>query len=465
MSTSTSSSPLQVPPALRGFKRNQVTTAQIDDFENGTANHLRHGSPAFSADYRKLLEDRRKRPVAKDRSTILDAIQNNQVIVVTSPTGSGKTTEIPQLAMFNELESCKLVACTQPRRLAATSVAGFVAKQRDVPVGMEVGYKVRFDYKINTRQTRLLYMTDGMLFQELKLDAVLSRYGCIIIDEAHERTLATDCLFPFLRQALKRRADLKLIIMSATIELMKFRKYFAQSDGSPAPFLEIGGLSYPVSVHYVETAATVTNFIEEAVSTAAMIHKTKSPGDILIFLTGEDEIYQAASHLRAMFQHNLKVVPVYSTMSEEEQKAVFMTVEKDVRKVVIGTNIAETSLTIDGIAYVIDSGLVKQLTWNPRLGGESLRTQSISQASAVQRAGRAGRTAAGQCWRLYTVKFFDTRMIRSTIPEIKRCDLAPMILGIMVLGFDSIKDIWEFEFLDPPDTEQFLRAVQDLAWM
>lgn len=451
---------------MRYFRRDLVTIGQIDAFENGASNHLRQGSPAFTTDFRKFLDDRRNLPVAKDRPKILAAIQKHQVIVVSGPTGSGKTTEVPQLAMFNELESCKLVAGTQPRRLAATSVAEFVAKQRDVPVGQEVGYKVRFNNKTTNSKTRLLYMTDGMLVQELKSDALLSKYGCIIIDEAHERSLATDTLFPFLRRALKQRADLKLVIMSATIEAMKFRQYFAQPDGNPAPHLEIGGFSYPVMVYPVETVATITDLSDAVVKTVAMIHTTRAPGDVLVFLEGENEISSVAGQLRAWFPKELNVTPVYSTLSEEEQNKVFETAEKGVRKVVLATNIAETSLTIDGITHVVDTGLVKLLRWNPRFAGESLDTQSISQAAAVQRQGRAGRTAAGECWRLYTVRNYREFMIRSTVPEIKRIDMAPTVLNIMTtMGFKSIKDIWEFDFVDRPDPEQFIRAFEDLRWM
>lgn len=450
---------------MRDFKRNKVTVAQIDDFENGTANHLRAGSPAFTADFRRLLDGRRKRLVAKDRENILCAIQEHQVVVVTSPTGSGKTTEIPQLVMFNELESCKLVACTQPRRLAARSVAEFVAKQRDVSLGEEVGYKVRFDNKTTRNKTRLLYMTDGMLVQELKLDAALSKYGCIIIDEAHERSLATDTLLPFLKRALKNNADLKVVVMSATIEAMKFRQYFAQPDGSPAPFLEIGGFSYPVVNYNLETVGTDSSFIDDAVDTVVMIHSTKGPGDILVFLPGVDEISTAASELQARVPEGLQIIPVHSTLSEEEQKKVFGTTLDGIRKVALATNIAETSLTIDGIKYVIDTGLVKQPTWNPRFGGESLKTQCISRASAVQRSGRGGRTQAGECWRLYTVRHFQESMVMSTIPQIKRSDLAPLVLTIMTMGCSSVKDVLEFDFLDKPDPEQFMRAFEDLFWM
>lgn len=456
---------LRIPPALTHFKRDKVTVAQIDKFEAGHFNYLRQPvpTPKFSDKFRSLLDARHKRPVAKDRGVILKAVQENQVVVVASPTGSGKTTEIPQLMMFNELSSCKLVACTQPRRLAAISVAEFVAAQRDVPVGEEVGYKVRFNNKTDGRKTRLLYMTDGMLLQELKSAPVLSNYGCIIIDEAHERTLATDILLPFLRAATKKRADLKIIIMSATIDAMKFRQYFAKPDGSLAPFYEVGGSSYPVKISYLATASKA--FIDDAAKTVASIHTTAGPGDILVFLPGEDEISSLGSLLRGMFPDNLVITPVFSTQSEDEQNGVFKVMKEGVRKVVLATNIAETSLTIDGIVHVVDSGLARQNSWNPRLGGEALILQSATRASAVQRTGRAGRTAPGECWRLYTAKHFSEGMVKSAVPDIKRSDLAPTVLNIMAMGFKTVKQVWDFDFLDRPYPEQFFRAFEDLSWM
>lgn len=283
---------------MRTFEHNQVSTAQIDAFENGTANHLSEDSPPFSPSFRKLLDDRRQRPVAKDRQKILDAYHNNQVLVVASPNGSGKTTEIPQLIMFDELASGRLVACTQPRRLAATSVAEFVAKQRDVPIGEEVGYKVRFDNKTKADRTRLLYMTDGMLLAELQSDKALSNYSCVIIDEAHERSPSTELLLTLLRNVLQKRNDLKLVIMSATIDAMKFRKFFARPDGRPAPLLDIGGFSYPVKIYNSKSIGSSLDFIDLAVQVASMIHTTRPKGgDILIFLPGEDEINTTAAKL------------------------------------------------------------------------------------------------------------------------------------------------------------------------
>ncbi|POS72501.1 pre-mRNA-splicing factor ATP-dependent RNA helicase prp43 [Diaporthe helianthi] len=454
-----------LPVLNSSFKRDRVTMAQINNFENAAMNGLRPDHRAFSAKFRELLAGRRGRPVAKDTAKILAALQGNQTIVVASPTGSGKTTEIPQLAMFNELGSKFLVACTQPRRLAATSVAEFVAKQRDVELGEEVGFKVRFNNKTVPHKTRLQYMTDGMLLQEIQTDPVLSKYGCIIIDEAHERSISTDLLLPLLRVALGKRKDLKLIIMSATIDARKFCRFFKAAGGQPAPYIEVGGASYPVEILYLDTSANNSDYVQSTAWTVAHYHRTHPlKGDILAFLPGEDDLREVSKLLVQCCPDGLEVIPIHSLLSDEQQQNVFKTVEGK-RKVVLATNIAETSLTIDGIACVIDCGKSKQTTFDPRMRAEKLLALPISRASAAQRAGRAGRTAPGKCYRLYTKSAFNQIMEASTIPEIKRSDLAEAVLKLMAMGYDSLRAVWDFEFVDQPDPEVLYAATQDLfAW-
>lgn len=447
------------------FQRDRVTMTQINNFEEAAINGLRRDRRPFSDRHRELLAGRRARPVARDTARILAALQANQTIVVASPTGSGKTTEIPQLAMFNELGTRFLVACTQPRRLAATSVAEFVAKQRDVELGEEVGYKVRFDNKTMPTKTRLQYMTDGMLLQEIQADHILSRYGCIIIDEAHERSLSTEVLLALLRDVLGQRRDLKLIIMSATIDAMKFRSFFKGPGGQPAPYLEIGGASYPVKIAWGQSAGNAEKYLEITAKAVSMLHRTKPiKGDILVFLPGEDEIGAVLKCLKNLHGNDMNVIPVYSLLADEQQQQVFKTVE-GVRKVVLATNIAETSLTIDGIVYVVDCGKSKQTAFQPRTRCELLTPLPISRASAMQRTGRAGRTGPGECYRVYTQSAWRDIMEDSTVPEIKRSDLTEMVLRLMAMGGRSVKDVWNFEFVDQPDPEVLIAAFEDLIAM
>jgi pre-mRNA-splicing factor ATP-dependent RNA helicase DHX15/PRP43 len=273
---------------MQSLKRNQTTAAQARELEDGDLNYLRVEPWFFSDRYWKLLESRRALPVSQIRQEFLDIYHEAQVMVISSDTGVGKSTQIPQFVLFDEWDSAKLVACTQPRRLAASSVARRVADELDVPLGEQVGYSVRFDDQTSAL-TRLKYMTDGLLLQHAKRDRDLLQYSCIIIDEAHERTLATDQLLFLLKQLLLRRKDLKVIIMSATLDAQKFQSYFN------ARVMHIPGRAHKVNIGYMQ--GTTSNYIESACQVAKHIHEEMDKGDILIFLAGEDEIERACKLL------------------------------------------------------------------------------------------------------------------------------------------------------------------------
>lgn len=320
-----------------------------------------------------------------------------------------------------------------------------------VSLGKQVGYSIRFEDMTDSRTTFLKYMTDGMLLREAMGDPELSRYSTIILDEVHERTLATDILMGLLKKLSRRRRDLKIIIMSATLDALKFQRYFSSDQDTPeglAPLLKVPGRTHPVEVFYTKEAEQ--DYVEAGLRTALMIHRTEPPGDILLFLTGEEEIEGACKKLKEEIDfllhadpHNvgpLACIPLYSTLSPQQQQKIFAPPPPPSRggppgrKVIVSTNVAETSLTIDGIVYVIDPGYSKQKVYNPRVRVESLLVSPISRASAQQRAGRAGRTRPGKCFRLYTEDVFMNDLEEQTHPEILRSNLANTVLELAKLG-------------------------------
>ncbi|PWA83024.1 RNA helicase family protein [Artemisia annua] len=431
-----------------------------------------NGRP-YSQGFHEILEKRKTLPVWHQKHEFLKALKENQTLILVGDTGSGKTTQIPQFVLEAvELESCDrtkkyMVGCTQPRRMAAMSVSRRVAEEMDVAIGEEVGYSIRFE-DVSSTKTVLKYLTDGMLLREAMTDPLLERYKVIILDEAHERTLATDVLFGLLKEVLKNRSDLKLVVMSATLEAEKFQGYF-----SGAPLMEVPGRLHPVDIFY--TQEPERDYLEAAIRTVVQIHLSEPPGDILVFLTGEEEIEDACRKITKEFGNMgdrpvgpVKVIPLYSTLPPAMQQKIFEPAPPPVteggppgRKIVISTNIAETSLTIDGIVYVIDPGFAKQKLYNPRVRVESLLVSPISKASANQRSGRAGRTQPGKCFRLYTETSYND-LEPQTRPEIERSNLTNTFLTLKKLGID---DLVHFDFMDPPAPETLMRALEELNYL
>eukprot|EP00978_Attheya_sp_CCMP212_P004713 scaffold10348_cov54-Attheya_sp.AAC.6 len=429
----------------------------------------------YSDRYQSILKTRLKLPVYQFKERLLTAVEENQIVVVEGETGSGKTTQIPQFlveAGYAE-QGQTMVACTQPRRVAATSIASRVADEMDVPLGQEVGYTIRFE-DMSNHSTVLKFVTDGMLLREAMGDPLLSRYSVIVLDEAHERTLATDVIMGLLMEILPKRkkgspnGELKVIVMSATLEAEKFQEYF-----HGAPLMKVPGRTFPVDIFYA--AKPERNYVEAAVRTALQIHQCEGPGDILIFLTGEQEIEQACEEIRGSAQDlgkdmpELVVYPLYGSLPPQQQKMIFNKAPEPRvpggppgRKVVVSTNIAETSLTIDGIVYVVDPGFSKQKVYNPRIRVESLLVSPISRASARQRAGRAGRTQPGKCFRLYTEQSFLEDLQETTYPEILRSKMSNVVLTLKKLGID---DLVHFDFMDPPAPETLMRALELLNYI
>ncbi|MCJ1484117.1 DEAH-box ATP-dependent RNA helicase prp43 [Schaereria dolodes] len=454
---------------LAKFPRHSTTAKMARTAEDGPNNPF-SGQP-LSKQYFDILKTRRDLPVHAQRDEFLRMYQNSQILVFVGETGSGKTTQIPQFVLYDDLPHIqrKLVACTQPRRVAAMSVAQRVANEMDVNLGDEVGYSIRFE-DVTSQKTILKYMTDGMLLREAMNDHNLQRYSTIILDEAHERTLATDILMGLLKEVAVRRPDLKIVIMSATLDAQKFQTYF-----NDAPLLAVPGRTHPVEIFY--TPQPERDYVEAALRTVLQIHATEPEGDILLFLTGEEEIEDACRKIslesdemiREADAGPMKVYPLYGTLPPAMQQRIFDPAPaphrsggRPGRKCIVSTNIAETSLTIDGIVYVVDPGFSKQKVYNPRIRVESLLVSPISKASAQQRAGRAGRTRPGKCFRLYTEGAFKKELIEQTYPEVLRSNLASTVLELKKLGID---DLVHFDFMDPPAPETMMRALEELNYL
>eukprot|EP00347_Sterkiella_histriomuscorum_P005269 403357241 len=420
----------------------------------------------FSPQYYKILEKRKELPAWEARHKVVELVKEYQVLVLQGETGSGKTTQVPQFLLLAGIAKGKIIACTQPRRVAAMSVAKRVSEEMDVTLGQEVGYTIRFEDR-SSQKTVLKYLTDGMLLREAMSDPMLSRYGAVILDEAHERTLSTDILFGLIKDVLTRRKDLKVVVMSATLNAERFQEYF---EG--APLLDVPGRMYPVEIFY--TPEPEKDYLIAAIRTVLQIHVTEDQGDILLFLTGEEEIEQSCREIRDECKKlgdevgDMLVVPLYSSLPPNQQQRIFDVAPPKNRrgipgrKCVVSTNVAETSLTIDGIVYVIDPGFAKQKMYNPRLRVESLLVSPISKASAKQRAGRAGRTRPGKCFRLYPERAFEKELKENTYPEILRSNLNSVVLTLLKLG---IKDIVHFDYMDPPAPETLMRALEELNYL
>ncbi|EAQ86671.1 hypothetical protein CHGG_07924 [Chaetomium globosum CBS 148.51] len=367
-------------------------------------------------------------PIAKHRKSLLYLIETSPVTIVVGQTGSGKSTQIPQfLERAGWCADGKIIGITQPRRVAATTVAIRVAEEFGCDVGKEVGYSIRFE-DATSETTRIKFLTDGLLIREALVDPLLSRYSVIMVDEAHERSISSDILLGLLKKIRKKRPDLRIIISSATLQAEEFRNFFSEpkeetpngkENGDNASIVSLEGRTYPIDILYLDSPAE--DYLDKAVSTVIDIHTNEPKGDILISKC---------------------------TCSRKRSE--------NFRKVIFSTNISEASVTIDGIVYVVDSGFVKLRAYDPKTGIESLTATPLSKASAAQRAGRAGRTKPGKCFRLYTEEAYQS-LPEANIPEIQRSNLAPFVLQLKALGIDNVL---RFDFLAPPPAELMVRGLE-----
>ena len=396
-------------------------------------------------------------PVSGRREELLAAIRDHQVVVVAGETGSGKTTQLPKLCLELGRGLEGMIAHTQPRRLAARTVAERIASELGTELGGAVGYAVRFTDR-SRPETRVRLLTDGLLVAEIQRDRLLRRYDTVIVDEAHERSLNIDFLLGHLARILPRRPDLKLIITSATIDPHRFARHF----GEDVPVVEVSGRTYPVEVRYrpVERPEEPDRDQTDAIGDAVEELLREPPGDILVFLSGEREIRDTADALAGRLRPDVELLPLYARLSTREQQRVFK--PSGARRVVLATNVAETSLTVPGIRYVVDPGFARISRYSARLKVQRLPIEPVSRASADQRKGRCGRVADGICIRLYTEEDFEERP-QFTDPEIQRTSLAAVILAMAAAGLGDVED---FPFLDPPDRRQVrdgVRLLQELA--
>ncbi|XP_068707056.1 probable ATP-dependent RNA helicase DHX35 [Montipora foliosa] len=409
---------------------------------------------------------RQRLPIFMHRTNILYLLEKYETVIIVGETGCGKSTQIPQYLHESGWTSEKWRICiTQPRRVAVVTVATRVAEERGAFVGDEVGYCIRFDDCYNPETTRVKFVTDGVLLRETMNDPLLSQYSVIMLDEAHERTLHTDIMIGLLKKIKKKRKDLRIIVSSATLDAEMFRDFFntnitSDRNKDTAAILSVKGRSYPVDIHY--TLSPVPDYLKTTVDTVMGIHKQESQGDILAFLTGQDEVESAVSLLieRARTlpkgSQYLKVLPMYSGLPHTEQMLVFKPPPHNTRKVVVATNIAEASITINGIVYVIDCGFVKIRAYSPKAGVESLVVVPVSQASAKQRAGRAGRVRSGKTYRLYTEQDF-LALKPAAVPEMQRCNMTAVLLQLKCLGIDNVL---RFNFPSRPPAQSMIRGLE-----
>ncbi|WFD08485.1 RNA helicase [Malassezia vespertilionis] len=407
-------------------------------------------------------------PVAKHRNALLYLVEQHGVVIVVGHTGSGKTTQIPQyLLEAGWAADGRQIVCTQPRRVAATSVAARVAQEMGVRVGEEVGYAVRFENCTDPQRTRLKYVTPGLLFRECMQDPLLSRYSVVMVDEAHERGVYTDLLIAVLKKIQRKRPALRILLSSATLDAEAFARYFDPDyDGANTEnvsIVSIEGQTFPVEVAYTEEP--VQDYIAAAVDSVWSLHIHEPPGDVLVFLTGREEIEQVIQALADRAASNPKGLPMHllplcGGLSSAEQNAVFMPAPRGTRKVVVSTNVAESSVTIDGIVYVVDCGYTKEKQLDPSSGMDILSVVPASQAALAQRAGRAGRTRPGKCLRLFPVSALSS-LRTTTVPELVRTDPAPYLLQLKALGIDNVA---RFDFVPPaPNAEAMATALTYLA--
>ncbi|KAG8587355.1 hypothetical protein GDO81_005643 [Engystomops pustulosus] len=438
------------------------------------AKKFKPGSPHSNPNWRGAMQpgprkqpvpidqQRRGLPIYQARAQLIGQLRQLESAVIIGETGSGKTTQIPQYLYEASIGRQGIIGVTQPRRVAAISLAARVSEERKTELSKLVGYSVRFE-DVTSEETKIKFLTDGMLLREAIGDPLMRRYSVVILDEAHERTVHTDVLFGVVKTAQRKRKELgklplKVIIMSATMDVDLFSQYF---NGAPVLYLE--GRQHPIQVFY--TKQPQSDYLQAALVTVFQIHQeAPSSHDILVFLTGQEEIEAMTKTCRDIAKHlpdgcpQMTVMPLYASLPHSQQLRVFQNAPKDHRKVIISTNIAETSITITGIKYVVDTGMVKAKKYNPESGLEILAVQRISKAQAWQRTGRAGREDSGICYRLYTEDEFE-KLEKMTVPEIQRCNLASVVLQLLVL---RVPNILTFDFVSKPSPDSLQSAIEQL---
>jgi pre-mRNA-splicing factor ATP-dependent RNA helicase DHX38/PRP16 len=431
------------------------------DYKDGSsfAKHMKSiKSEARSqfAQTKTLKQQREYLPVYMVRNELLDVIRENQIVIVVGETGSGKTTQLTQYLHEAGYSDYGMIGCTQPRRVAAMSVAKRVSEEFGCELGEEVGYAIRFE-DLTSPKTLIKYMTDGVLLRESLREPDLDQYSAIVMDEAHERSLHTDVLFGILKKIVSRRRDLKLIVTSATLNAEKFSTFFGG-----VPIFRIPGRTFHVEKYY--SKVSVEDYVDAAVKQVLTIHLSNPAGDILVFMTGQEDIEgtcQLIAERMALLDNPppLLLLPMYSQLPADLQAKIFESAENNMRKCIVSTNIAETSLTVDGIKYVIDSGYCKLKVYNPKIGMDTLQLTPESQANANQRAGRAGRTGPGYCYRLFTERQFVSELLPNQIPEIQRTNLGNVVLLLKSLGVDNLL---AFDFMDPPPQDNICNSMYQL---
>lgn len=422
------------------------------------AEHMKDKNEASSefAAKKSIKEQRQYLPIFAIREELLNIVRDNQVVIVVGETGSGKTTQLTQYMHEDGYTNYGMIGCTQPRRVAAMSVAKRVSEEFGCRLGDDVGYAIRFE-DVTSERTIIKYMTDGILLRESLRESDLDHYSVIIMDEAHERSLNTDVLFGLLREVISRRRDMKLIVTSATMDAQKFADFFGN-----VPTFQIPGRTFPVDIFFSKNV--VEDYVDGAVKQALQIHLTPAKGDILIFMPGQEDIEVTCAVITERLDEideapPLAVLPIYSQLPSDLQAKIFQKAPDGVRKCIVATNIAETSLTVDGIMFVVDSGYCKLKVFNPKIGMDALQVYPISQANANQRSGRAGRTGPGQCFRLFTESSYKNELLVSTVPEIQRTNLANVVLLLKSLG---VQNLLQFHFMDPPPQDNILNSIYQL---
>lgn len=433
--------------------------AKGDDYksESQFVDHMSKKNAAVShfAKSKTFKQQREYLPIFTVRQKLLKVIRENSVVIVVGQTGSGKTTQLTQYLHEDGYSEFGTIGCTQPRRVAAMSVAKRVSEEMGVELGTKVGYAIRFE-DVTDDTTIIKYMTDGILLRESLREGDIDSYSCIVMDEAHERSLNTDVLFGLLRDVVARRRDLKLIVTSATMNAEKFAAFFGH-----VPIFHIPGRTFPVEIFHAKN--NPDDYVDAAVQQALQIHTQPHPGDILIFMTGQADIETTCAVMQERLDliddevPPLDILPIYSQLPSDLQAKIFQKSER--RKVIVATNIAETSLTVDGIMFVIDGGFCKLKCFNSKIGIDDLQIYPISQANAGQRSGRAGRTGPGQCYRLYTEPTYKHELLANAVPEIQRTNLAAVVLLLKSLGVENLTD---FHFMDPPPQDNIVSSMYQL---